>query len=99
MHRPLTFAAALALAATTYVSPARAAWGCRAVNTFGLATRTWGSNTEERAREYALQLCRKEWTGYGCQITECRPNIDNQEQATALWPVEGSRNCYGTAKC
>lgn len=76
----------LVLAAATGTAPAVAGWGCGSNAFPGGHFRVWGADSEQEARAATLRLCRTQFKT-GCRIASCRPDIDSEEQADALWPL------------
>jgi len=76
--------ASVLLAAAT-ASPARAAWGCGSQLYPGGHFRTFGYPTKSEAGSVMLRLCGQQHRD--CKIQACRPNVDSEEQADAVWPL------------
>jgi hypothetical protein len=79
-------------------APGPTKWGCAARGPNG----AWGDGGDEPTKESAihnvLAAC-----GVNCRIIECRPNVNSDSEAMAIWPPPGpaTRWCgpqYGT-KC
>jgi hypothetical protein len=89
---------AAALTAAT-ATGAWAGWGCgfsapvlKGTGKFGSV---WAEDTEQAARDAALQLCAKSFEG--CYIVACKAGIDTQDKAHALWPLNGPQgDCFGS---
>jgi hypothetical protein len=102
MHKQVLVTASLLVlavaAGAVSASPARAGWGCGAINDDGGMGRTWHADSEREARTQALKACATE--GKSCHIINCRENIDTQQQAHALWPPQGPvDHCFGSGPC
>lgn len=87
MHKVCPIAAALLLVAAT-ASPALAAWGCGSQLYPGGHFRAYGYPTKSEAGAVMLRLCGQQHRD--CRILSCRPNMDSEEQANAVWPVTTS---------
>ena len=65
-------------------SPGPTKWGCAARGPNG----AWGVGGDEPDKESAmhdvLAAC-----GEGCRIVECRPNVNSDDEAFAIWPPPG----------
>src|SRR4051812_10829536 len=88
----------VAAACASLSSAAWADWGCgyRYSNLMsGRHGSNWGEPDQVTARKTALGFCKT--AGHrGCYIVSCHANIDNVDQAQALWPLGGRVNkCYG----
>jgi hypothetical protein len=78
------------------VTGARAGWGCgfSAPAVPGKFGSVWAEETEQAARDAAMQLCAKSFQG--CYIVACKAGVDTPDQAYALWPLNGPKgNCFG----
>ena len=89
----------LVLTVAVAASPAFAGWGCQAKDAQGFNNFSWGSATEEAARDYTMGLCSSD--GHkGCRIIECRSGVDTQADASAMWSIgTKTTKCIGSAKC
>jgi hypothetical protein len=85
MHRcSIILTSFLVLAATS--APAWAGWGCGSNAFLGGQYHTWNYPSKSAASAAVLGLCTKT-QHQGCRVIDCRPNIDTEAQANALWPV------------